>query len=112
MSHRRFGTPHLWFGSRISQAAPIENIDPACLFYKIAIGKKHCSIVSLDGSVYAFGNNQYGQLGLGDVDDEFRQYCLLKDFKSILLFFVDCVFYVSPDYFLSVDFVYLINIAI
>ena len=35
-----------------------------------------------------------------------------KILKVFCYFFADCVFYVSPDYFLSVDFVYLINIAI
>ena len=43
-----------------------------------AAGTRHCLFLSLDGLVYAYGNNQHGQLGLGTFRDCMEQPRLIE----------------------------------
>jgi alpha-tubulin suppressor-like RCC1 family protein len=46
----------------------IENIETAIVAPMIASGKGHTIVLKQDGSVWAFGSNNYGQLGIGTND--------------------------------------------
>lgn len=37
----------------------------------IAAGRKHCLAFKIDGSLWAWGDNSYGQLGLGDINSRY-----------------------------------------
>jgi alpha-tubulin suppressor-like RCC1 family protein len=37
---------------------------------KVSAGIGHSLIIDLEGNVYAFGNNEDGQLGLGHIDEQ------------------------------------------
>lgn len=49
----------------------------------IAIGRLHGLMLTIRGEVYAFGNNKYGQLGLGDNDDR-EDMVLIPNLSNII----------------------------
>ncbi|GBG70272.1 hypothetical protein CBR_g6400 [Chara braunii] len=49
-------------------------------FAHIAAGLKHCIVASKSGEVYAWGANDFGQLGLGDVEDRKNPAAILSKF--------------------------------
>ncbi|XP_040567809.1 probable E3 ubiquitin-protein ligase HERC4 isoform X2 [Lepeophtheirus salmonis] len=55
----------------------------------IAAGAEHSMIVTISGTVYSWGKNSYGQLGLGDVNNSYfpRQIRLLR---SLIIKFISC----------------------
>ena len=87
MTDSQCGTPHLWFGASLSSASSVHNFVKCGPVRNLAVGKKHCGIVSLNGCALTFGNNQYGQLGLGHTQDEFKECCAIDTFKGDVLLF-------------------------
>jgi hypothetical protein len=53
--------------------------------YKIAAGERHTLILHYDGSLFGFGLNMYGQLGLGHPNQQLTPQCLILPKEDIKL---------------------------
>ena len=47
----------------------------------VACGDSHCLVVARDGTLFSFGRNQNGQLGLGDTEDRLSP-CVVQFFRD------------------------------
>ena len=48
----------------------------------VACGDSHCLVVARDGTLFSFGRNQNGQLGLGDTEDRLSP-CVVQFFRDV-----------------------------
>ncbi|XP_064646318.1 alsin-like isoform X2 [Lineus longissimus] len=49
---------------------------------KVAIGYSHCAFLTRDQDVYCYGNNNYGQLGIGSLDNQLESPQMVEDLRG------------------------------
>ncbi|CAH1788427.1 unnamed protein product [Owenia fusiformis] len=57
---------------------------------KVALGSHHISFLTKFGEMYTYGNNQYGQLGLGHLTDELKEPFLVEALLGKFITNMDC----------------------
>src|SRR5690349_17347399 len=80
----------LGLGNKIDQTTPqlitsLENIR----IKKISCGRDHSLLLSEDGLIYSFGFNQFGQLGLGNFDNQSTPQ-LIRSLENIRIKNISC----------------------
>ena len=54
-----------------------------CTCALVRIHVMNCKFAGLNGKVYSFGNNGYGQLGLGDTNERYTPTLLSNDLSTV-----------------------------
>ena len=85
------GQPGAWQTSDIP--FPIE-VDKDIRFKSIQAGEKHVLALTTDGKVYAWGDNQFGQVGL---HDKFKKDSQFDDKNGVYVFKPTMVFPTDKD---------------
>ena len=65
------GQAYIWQG--VTNAPKTFGILQSKIITQVALGENHCVFLSRDGEVYSYGNNQYGQLGIGTLKDSLKE---------------------------------------
>ena len=93
--------------SQCGQGSTDDILSPTCVssllgirIEAVAAGLWHTVCISADGVVYAFGGNQFGQLGTGSEQAEVTPFQLLSLY-SPLLEWVECLSFLGSLFFLS-----------
>eukprot|EP00899_Mesostigma_viride_P022183 jgi/Mesvir1/3149/Mv16314-RA.1 len=82
----------LGVGQTGSQLSPvqIQGAVTGIEFVRMAAGGAHSLAVSKSGEIYCWGSNEFGQLGLGDLEDRFTPHVVRHRFSKSRIVRVDC----------------------
>ena len=78
------GNGQLGDGSKIERAAPVEVLPPGSGVIQIAAGKIYSLALKADGSVWAWGNNAWGQMGDGTKTDRLSPISVLPPGSNVI----------------------------
>ena len=87
-THQIHSSLNLWFGCRNATFKSFSEFGAQSDIVKVNIGLKHCALLTKDGHLYTYGNNQYGQLGVGHHDDQFTHPVPVDSLRGKLM----CIF--------------------
>jgi hypothetical protein len=73
-------------GTVVSKSSAVQEITSSCNWLMVSAGNQHTSAVKCDGTLWSWGSNNWGQLGIGNVasrSSPVREVSSSSDWKSV-----------------------------
>ena len=84
-SEENSSVAHIWQGYSSVCARNFPTLNQVNVI-KVSLGVKHCAFLTDKHILYSFGQNQFGQLGTGDVQDYSKEPVQVKEFAGMSVF--------------------------